>query len=307
MNNINTPSQSPEDSASGLLGFQNLAMQKAMQNLDCCLPAKIITYDRLTNRASVEPQYQVTATSGDTTQMSLIEGIPVLLIGSNTAFISFDLKEGDLGWIIANDQDISLFLQSYQSSPGNTKRMHSFSDAFFIPDLMKDYYLSSLDETAIQTKEGTTYITISEGRIDLACGAVFTTVAEVDLTGEKDLTIAKGSLAKSGENYFRLIEAVTLDESGQGKGHFKSLVAGDIECPENTLTEIVTQVAGWNTVNNENKGEPQGESKGITITDQNIIINAPQIVVNGSTKIIGDVRVVGNITASGKIQDNVPE
>lgn len=306
MNNINTPSQSPESSASGILGLQNLAIDKAMQNLDCCLPAKIISYDRLANRATVEPQYQVTATSGSTTQMAQIDAIPVLLLGSSSVMISFDLKEGDLGWIIANDQDISLFLQSYQSAPGNTKRMHSFSDAVFIPDLMKDYYLASQDKTSIQTKQGTTYITIAESNIDIAVSEAFTYVADVDLTGEADLTIPEGAIAKSGANYFRLVATVTLDSSGQAKGYFKALVAGELECPENTLTEIVTQVAGWNSVNNPNKGEPQGIRQGISITDQEITINSPRLNVNGPAFINGDLRVEGNITASGFIQGNVP-
>lgn len=309
---INPPSQSPENSSGGLLGFNNLAMQKAMQNLDCCLPAKIIAYDRLTNRATVEPQYKITSTGGSTTQLAQINSIPVLLLGGGGVFISYALKEGDLGWIIANDQDISLFLQSYEASPGNTKRMHSFSDAIFIPDLMKDYYLSSTDKTAIQTKSGTTYITIDEGAIDISVSDAFTMVADVDLRGDAKATIPKGSLAKSGNNYFKLLDQVTLDDSGQGKGNFKSMVAGQIACAEKTLTEIVSKVAGWNSLNNENKGEPQGDKIGITITGSEITINSPKltlntpvIALNGATTITGNLRVDGDITASGNIQDHV--
>ena len=303
---INTPSQSPENSAGGLLGLNKLAMDKAMQNLDCCLPAKIIAYDRVTNRANVEPQYKITSTGGDTTPLAQINSIPVLLMGSGEVFITYSLKEGDLGWIIANDQDISLFLQSYEASPGNTKRMHSFSDAFFIPDLMKDYYLSSRDHAAIQTKAGTTYITIAEGNIDISVDDVFTFVADVDIKGDPNITIPKGVFAKSGENYFKLLEAVTLDSEGKGKGNFKSVVAGQIDCPEKTLKEIVTQIAGWNSVNNENKGELRGQKIGVNIASSEITISSPKLTVNSPTTITGDVRVNGNITATGTIQGNVP-
>lgn len=305
-NIVNTPSQSAEDSSGGLLGFNKLALQKALQNLDCCLPAKITAYDRLTNRATVEPQYKVTSTGGDTLQMAQIESIPVLLIGGGDVFISFNLKEGDLGWIIANDQDISLFLQNYKASPGNTKRMHSFSDAVFIPDLMKDYYLASSDKASIQTKAGTTSITITDGSIDITVSDKFTVVSNVDLKGRPNIKIPQGSIARSGDNPFKLLSDVTLDESGQGIGTFKSVIAGEVSCSENTLNFIVSKVAGWNSVNNQSKGEPQGEKVGVNITDSEITFNAPKLTINTPITITGDVRVNGNITASVIIQGNTP-
>lgn len=304
---INTPSSTPEQEAAGLLGLQTVAINKAMQNLDCCLPARIVSYDRITNRATVEPMYKITSTGGATTQMAQIDSIPVLQLGGGGVFINFGLRQGDLGWIIANDQDISLFLQSYESSPGNTKRNHSFSDAFFIPDLMHDYYLSGQDEqTAIQTQQGTTFITLSEGNIDVNVSGIFTYVSDADLRGDKNITVPKDSIAKSGDNYFKLLADVTLDDKGEGKGNFKSVVIGDIPCPENSLVEIVTQIAGWLSVNNENEGEPQGENKGISITDQQITINSPSVFINGPTTITGDLRVNGNITASGNITGDTP-
>lgn len=257
---LNPPSFSPEEQASGLFGLLQGGMSKALQNMDCCLPARVVSFDRASNRVTVEPMYKITSTGGDQMQMAQIDSIPVFLFGGAGAFISFDLKQNDFGWIIASDQDISLFLQTYEASAGNTKRNHSFSDAFFLPDIMHDYYLSGTDgEAAIQTKQGTTYITLSEGKINIQVSGAFTYVKDADLKGEKNITIPKDSLAKSGNNVFKLLEDVTLDDKGQGKGNFKSVVIGDVSCPEKTLTEIVTKIAGWAEVNNENKGASHKE------------------------------------------------
>jgi hypothetical protein len=38
-----------------------------------------------------------------------------------------------LGWIKANDRDISLFKQTAEAAQPNTQRKHSFEDAVFIP------------------------------------------------------------------------------------------------------------------------------------------------------------------------------
>lgn len=321
---VNTPSQSPEDSASGLLGTLKLALNKTLQNLDCCLPAKIISYDRVKNRATVEPLYKVTTTGGETLSMAKIAGIPTLLLGGGDVFISFDLKEGDLGWIIANDQDISLFLQSYESAPGNTKRMHSFSDAVFIPDLMKGYQLATepmAGEAVIQSRLGSTVIGISTDKISIRCPsteAELVVVANVELLGKESTEIPKNVLAKSNGHLFKLKEKVTLDQQGRAQGMFVAVDYGSYICPANSLTEIVTAIEGWESLNNPEDGKKQTiqqegsvetTAKTIVIQGNNITLEGEVMVkgplnIQGAVNINGEVRVEGNITASGQIQGN---
>lgn len=310
---VNTPSQSPEDSASGLLGTLKLALNKTLQNLDCCLPAKIVSFDRAKNRAVVEPLYRVTTTGGETYPMAKIAGIPTLLLGGGDVFISFDLKEGDLGWIIANDQDISLFLQSYEASPGNTKRMHSFSDAIFIPDLMKGYKLATeqnANEAVMQHRTGATVIGISDKDIRINCitdKLILVHVLGVDLTGDPNTTIPKNSLAKSNDYLFKLKEEVSLDETGLGKGNFVAVEYGEYICPANSLTEIVSSVDGWLAINNPDDGKKEEIITGgmLNASASTVLITGNEINIQGKVNIMGDVRVEGNITASGIIQDNV--
>lgn len=140
----NNPSLDPanNDSLAGTLMF---AFSKFMQQIDGVLPAKVIAYDRTANRVQVAPQIALLTTDGSIVPRSQIASIPVLVLGGGGYFLNFPLNAGDLGWIIANDRDISLFLQSYDESPPNTTRMFDFSDALFIPDVMRGYTIATED------------------------------------------------------------------------------------------------------------------------------------------------------------------
>jgi uncharacterized phage protein gp47/JayE len=75
------------------------------------------------------------------------------------------------------------------------------------------------------------------------------------LTGQPLAVIAAGSQAKldTGE-LFELIADVTLDGGGSNTGTFEAVESGAINIPAGTLTQIVTPVAGWETVNNSAQG-----------------------------------------------------
>lgn len=71
------------------------------------------------------------------------------------------------------------------------------------------------------------------------------------LTGVAGTNIAAGVIARNtnGDNWASET-AVTLDPSGNALVTFSAVVAGPITAPIGTLTEIVTPVLGWETVNN---------------------------------------------------------
>lgn len=72
-----------------------------------------------------------------------------------------------------------------------------------------------------------------------------------DLTGEAGTLIPAGAKAKTTSgDIFLSIAAVTLDVSGNGFVGFISEETGEIAAPAGTLTSIVTEVIGWETINN---------------------------------------------------------
>jgi len=77
-------------------------------------------------------------------------------------------------------------------------------------------------------------------------------VAQVTLTGEPGTTIPANSAAKtSAEDIFQLVEAVTLDGTGEGTGQMIAIEPGPVVAPAGTLTVIETPVAGWDEITND--------------------------------------------------------
>ena len=153
---INNPDIDPANNYS-LVGVINFAFQKMMQSMNNMLPAQVTAYNRLTNRVSIQIMINLITTDGQQVPRPHLVNIPVLVLGGGTFSISFPLEVGDLGWVLANDRDISLFLQTYNQTAPNTSRMNNFADGLFIPDLMKSYNISTPNKgyLVIQSQDGT--------------------------------------------------------------------------------------------------------------------------------------------------------
>lgn len=142
-------------------------------DIECCLPARVSSYDRVANIATLVPQIMTTVRSTTGTdlirnQRVAIPGIPVLSLGAGNFHINFPVKEGDLGWIYACDRDISLFLQSLTAQPAGLEgASHKFSDAIFIPDTYRNYTINAEDADAmvIQSVDGATRVSIRADNI----------------------------------------------------------------------------------------------------------------------------------------------
>lgn len=132
---FSSPSQNPADVGT-LGGLFRLFSTKFLQGVDDMLPASVIAYDRTTNRAQVQPLIAMVTTGGVQITRAGVASVPVLQLGAGGFVASFPIKPGDLGWIKANDRDISLFKKTYANASPNTQRKHTFEDAMFIPDVM---------------------------------------------------------------------------------------------------------------------------------------------------------------------------
>ena len=174
----NTPSRNPSDDGT-ILGALRQALRKNTQGIDDMLPARVLSFNRTTNRVRVQPQIKIVTTDGSVIGRAPIASVPVMNIGGGGCILSFNLQAGDLGWIKANDRDISLFLQRYVEAEPNTARLHSFADAVFIPDVMTGWTIPGEESgrAVLQTLDGTTRISIGTGRIRLVSGS-----CEIEIT-----------------------------------------------------------------------------------------------------------------------------
>lgn len=167
------PSIDPVDEGDLTGAFRHI-FSKMMQGVDGKLPAKVIAYDRVKNRATVQPMIMLLTTSDKTVARAQIASVPVYQIGGGDFLLSFNIKPGDLGWIHASDRDISLFLQSYSQSAPNTVRKHNFSDSVFYPDVMKGYTIAGEDtaNAVLQNLDGSVRIALWPTKVKITAPTV---------------------------------------------------------------------------------------------------------------------------------------
>lgn len=177
-----------------LAGFMQFAFGKFLNSVDSMLPAKVVAYDRTKNRVQVQLLVAIVTTDNTTVSRAQFASLPVLVLGGGGFVVNFNLQPGNLGWVIANDRDISTFLQSYSESAPNTVRQHSFSDGLFIPDVMTGYTIAEEDASnmviqnldgSVKVALGATKIKLSAPQIELdAVESITLTAPEIELNGD---------------------------------------------------------------------------------------------------------------------------
>lgn len=151
---------------SDLLSFIRDAIKNEIYNIQTCIPA-IVTKVIRRDKVLVSPAVQPTNSEGELIEWAQIP-LRVHTPAGGGAIISFPLKKGDTGWIIAGDLDPSLFLQKPIRPAGqNVFNRHDYQFGFFMPDKLADYQIEGdADALIIQTTDGTRVL-IKDGKIDI--------------------------------------------------------------------------------------------------------------------------------------------
>ena len=179
-----------------------------------CIVTKVISRTKV----NVKPLIKIVAKDGTSIDRAIIEGLPVFTGGAGDKFMSFPVAVGNIGWLDACDRDISLFLQSHENAEPPTNRMHSFSDARFVPDIMTNITVAEEDATAmvIQTRDGTVKIAVDndEIRIKNNDASVIMGVDSIDVaTSSVTINITANAVTGVAPGGFDL-NGFTIDASG---------------------------------------------------------------------------------------------
>lgn len=179
------PSIDPADEGS-LAGVLRTVMGKMLQQMDNMLPATVLAYDRVTNRATVQPQVMMKATDGSKVSRAQVASVPVFQFGAGGFVLAFPVRAGDLGWIKASDRDTSLFFQGQPSEePPNTNRMHSFQDGVFFPDVMRQWTLAGedMERAVFQSLDGVSRIAVGDDRVKITTPLLEVEAAAMTVSG----------------------------------------------------------------------------------------------------------------------------
>lgn len=209
----NNPNINPADNDT-LAGVISFAFSQLLRNVDGMLPARVLAYDRTANRVQVELMIAMVSTSGTQVSRAQIANIPVINVGGGGYILNFPLTVGDLGFVLANDRDISLFLQSFSESPPNTYRVKSFSDGIFIPSVLTGYTVSGEDGNAVlQNLNGTVRLSLSPTSITMTSSSNSIEVSStgITITSSTSLTLDSPTTTVTGE---LIVEGLTRMQAG---------------------------------------------------------------------------------------------
>ena len=232
MSNPVIPSHDLADRDS-LAGVLKLAFRKTLESTDGQLPCEVISYNRTTNRALVQPLIGIVLTSGEQVVRAQIASVPVLALGGGGFAITFPLAKGDLGWIEASDQDISLFMQQMQQSKPNTFRIHTFEDGRFVPDAFAQYTFNSADAAnmVIQSYDGTVKIALGPGVINLDAPTVNVNATTMNATvsGKATISAAEIDLVGAGGTPLGMVTGGCIDSfTGQPYSSISATIKGTV-------------------------------------------------------------------------------
>ena len=204
---ISTPSYNTADilSESGQLEFFQKILFMKMEKV---APAQITSYDRVKNRATVQIlNYSITST-GDKIARKPLNDIPVQVFGGGEFCLSFPIKQGDIGFLIAADSDISVWKKLLQLFAPATYQKHRYKDGIFFPLILNGFSFSADENNSVllTSMDGDTKISLKPDYITLSAQntIINTTNANIQATNatvEASNINLNGTLTINGQPY----------------------------------------------------------------------------------------------------------
>lgn len=155
-------SQGPNEVVQGLSIAAAIDKLRAtvQSSIQCSMPARVVSYNRTTHEATVEPLVTIPHISGNEIKYKKRTEIvlKVWRFAAGGFLIDFPISAGDTGWMIASDRDTSTAFEfnSKIDSSGNegaqnpwSRLTHKFIYGFFIPDKWGDIALGQEEQDSI--------------------------------------------------------------------------------------------------------------------------------------------------------------
>jgi hypothetical protein len=187
-----------------MLGAMDLMLRGQALRTDGLIPAEVIQFDRKNNIATVRPLIMWVDVQDQAVPRVEFADISVISLGAGGFHISFPVKPGDIGWIMASDRDLSQFKATLREAKPNTGRHQKFEDGWFIPDVFRNYLINAEDADAmvIQSVDSLTRISIRHDNIKIT--------APVKVTVDTPLTEFTGDVKI--DKKLQVVDTVTMNK-----------------------------------------------------------------------------------------------
>lgn len=123
--------------------------------LRVCVPASVVAVGG-DQQVDLQPLFKSRYVDGDVVTLPILKDVPVSMPMGAQWGLRYPLAVGDMGWAVFADRALDAWLagDGGPTDPQET-RMHDLNDAIFVPGLVP---------TAQQTKDGTTDLTVRNGK-----------------------------------------------------------------------------------------------------------------------------------------------
>lgn len=170
----------------------------ALAEINIAIPAKIVSYDPSSVRATVKPTIPKRLSNGETLPAPQIVNVPVCFpiadVGGAVAQITLPMKSGDGVLLIFSHRSLENWLSGSEQSPDDP-RMFDLSDAFAMPSTNAKSPSADGENLCIKYGAGTLKITPS-GEVLINAPSTTVTAPQNTFNGNVDIN---GNFALNGD------------------------------------------------------------------------------------------------------------
>lgn len=110
-----------------------IAVDSKLADLNICLPGQVVSYDRATQTAQIQPSIKIKYADGTIVDRPIINRVPIGFHGTKDVMIHFDLKPEDTGILVFSQRSLDIWKEKGGLVSPDDPRKFNLTDAFFIP------------------------------------------------------------------------------------------------------------------------------------------------------------------------------
>lgn len=132
------------------------------------LPARVVSFNAADNTVQVEVMINQVLKDGEPSELPLLVDVPVQFPRGGGFVLTFPISSGDEGLVVFSERCIDGWWQTGEKAVPMEKRIHDYSDAFFIPGVssvpnaVPDI---AMDGVSMRTVDNSTFIKVTNGKI----------------------------------------------------------------------------------------------------------------------------------------------
>lgn len=158
------------DRTLGLAEVIQVAVKAQLLDTHTAMPAVVVSYDRNTQTASIQPAIKRRYLDGLAVNLPIIQNVPVQFPSNNHSFSHFDLYKDDEVLLIFSERSIDNWIKKGGVVESQDKRIHSLTDAFCVPGVRseKQVFTPIGPEGSFEiTNNGNSFIISKDGKIKI--------------------------------------------------------------------------------------------------------------------------------------------